>query len=75
MQVTIYLRTNNDNARQFDDGISFSATLLGSVVSVECETTNAGKRFAIYLNDKYMTSTTSYKKAVGMATIILHEQV
>lgn len=72
MIVNKYLKTNKDSASQFEIGLSFSAELFDNYVEVYCES-HLAKRFAVYVNKQYRTATTSYKKAVGMAVLILQE--
>jgi hypothetical protein len=70
MIVTICKQARNkDNASQFDDGVLF----LASVGDLSTYVAHADNTFKIFINHQYMTATTSYKKAVGMAVMMLNE--
>ena len=63
-------KTKEDNASSYPyRGVVFEGILPPS----RCLVINRDSTFQIFIDNEYITATTSYKKAVGLATILLHE--
>lgn len=72
MQVlTIMPKTKEDNASSYPyKGVVFEALLPPN----SCLITKDDSAFKIFINREYVTAVTGYKKAVGLATILLHDE-
>jgi len=80
MNINQITQTTQRHADTFTAGASvFEASSKGKLVKVWVEETksqtgNSYKRFAVYVNGSYTTSTSNYPKAIGIAMLKLTEE-